>query len=184
MFWEKPGKDNTENTLQVAVKKASEKKISSIVVASNEGDTMFKLLEQDQVKKLNLVMVTHRVGFKKPGFDELTPEVRNQLEDAGVKIYTGTHLLAGVARSLRFEYGGIYPPEIMANTLRMFGQGVKVCLEIAIMSLDAGLIPYNEEIIAIGGTGRGADTAVVIQPAHSNNVFKTRVKEIICRPKL
>jgi len=79
-------------------------------------------------------------------------------------------------RSLRKEYGGQYPPEIIANTLRMFGQGVKVCLEISIMALDAGLLPYGKEVVAIGGTGRGADTAVVLEPVMDNMEVKLYTK--------
>jgi hypothetical protein len=51
------------------------------------------------------------------------------------------------------------------------------------MALDAGMIPYGEEVIAVGGTGRGADTAVIIKPAHANNILDTWISEIICKPK-
>jgi hypothetical protein len=72
---------------------------------------------------------------------------------------------------------------MMAQTLRMLGQGLKVCVEIATMALDAGLIPYGEEVVAVAGSSTGADTAVVIVPAHSNRFFDTKVKEIICKPR-
>ena len=71
----------------------------------------------------------------------------------------------------------------MAHTLRLLGQGFKVCVEIAIMAMDAGQVPANREIIAIGGTARGADTAIIITPAHSQDFFATDVKEIICLPR-
>jgi hypothetical protein len=80
------------------------------------------------------------------------------------------------------KFGGAYPVEIMAHTLRMFGQGVKVCVEVAVMALDAGLIPHGREVIAVGGTGRGADTAVVIRPAHASSIFDTYICEVICKP--
>jgi hypothetical protein len=69
-------------------------------------------------------------------------------------------------------------------TLRMFGQGMKVACEIAAMAADAGLVRTDEEIIAIGGTGRGADTAVVLQPSYVHRLFNLKVKEIICKPRL
>jgi hypothetical protein len=68
-------------------------------------------------------------------------------------------------------------------SLRILGQGFKVCVEISSMALDAGLIPYGIEVITVGGTGRGADTATVVLPAHSNQFFETKVKEIICKPR-
>ena len=94
-----------------------------------------------------------------------------------------THVLAGVARSIKQEYGGLYPAEIMAEALRTLGQGVKVSVEISVMAVDAGLIPYGKEVLAIGGTGWGADTACIIKPGHSNSVFDTDVLEVLCRPR-
>ena len=79
-------------------------------------------------------------------------------------------------------FKGTYHVEVMANTLRMFGQGVKVCTEISVMALDAGLIPYGVPVIAIGGTNKGADTSIVITPAHANRIFKTKIHEILCKP--
>ena len=78
----------------------------------------------------------------------------------------------------------MYPAEIMSGTLRMFGQGIKVCVEISIMALDAGAIPHGENVIAVTGTGRGADTAAILTPAHAAKVFKTKIHEIICKPYL
>ena len=113
----------------------------------------------------------------------MNPEMRQKLASRGVKLLTTTHLLAGVNRALRNKFQGVYPNEVVSSTLRMLGQGVKVCVEISVMALDAGLIPYGEEIIAIGGSGRGADAACVIQPEHSNHFFDTVIKEIICMPR-
>jgi len=179
MYWEKPGKSNTDATIEAALKRAEELNIKTVVVASNSGDTCRKLLG----KGLNLVCVTHHVGFSKPGEDEMSPETRKFLSSHGVKILTTTHLFAGVDRALRLKFGGVYPAEIMAQTLRIFGQGVKVAIEIACMAKDAGLIPHGEEIISIGGTAEGADAAIVILPAHSNHFFDTEVREIICMPR-
>ncbi|GAH15189.1 unnamed protein product, partial [marine sediment metagenome] len=101
-----------------------------------------------------------------------------------VAVYTGTHFLAGFGRAIRFKFGGLAPEELAANTLRIFGEGVKVCVEIAIMALDAGLIPYNKEIISIAGTGQGADTAIVCLPTHGKDFFSFEVREIICKPRI
>jgi hypothetical protein len=72
--------------------------------------------------------------------------------------------------------------EVVANTLRMFGQGMKVVCEITLMAADAGLVRTDEDIIVIGGTGRGADTAVVLKPVNSEDFFDLKVKEILCKP--
>jgi len=113
----------------------------------------------------------------------MDPAVREDLIKQGVSVLTTTHFFAGADRALRLQFGGVYPAEIMAQTLRILGQGVKVAVEISIMALDAGLIPFGREIIAIGGTAEGADAAIVIVPAHSKNFFDTQLREIICMPR-
>ena len=124
-----------------------------VLVASNTGRTAQAVL--DEVKgDLQVICVTHHVGFKEPGHDEMEPEKRQELQEQGAKVLTTTHVLAGVDRAVRNQFGGLYPPEIIASALRMLGQGVKVCVEIAIMALDGGLIPYGIQVIAIGGTSR------------------------------
>ena len=182
-FWEKSGPDNTALTVGVALRAARDGRAGSIVAASCTGRTVRELLALDP-SGIEIVCVTHHVGFGAPGVDEMGAETRAELAAKGVKVLTTTHALAGVDRSLRLQFGGVAPPEILAGALRMFGQGVKVCAEIAIMALDAGLIPYGADVVAIGGTGRGADTACVVRPAHSNNVLDTRIVEILCRPRV
>ncbi len=186
MLFEGKGEQNTEDALKVAVSKAAELGINHLVLASNTGATVEKLLKiigKEEKVSLNIVGVTHHVGFKEPGNDEMGVEVRKRLEEAGVKLLTTTHLLAGVDRALRYKFQGVYPAEIIASSLRIMGQGLKVCVEISSMALDAGLVPYGEEIIAVAGSGRGADTAVVIVPAHSNYFFDSQVKEVLCTPR-
>lgn len=178
MQWEKKGPENTAATVEAVVKRAEELAVRHVVVASNSGATAEAFLD----KGLEVACVTHQVGYREPGDDEMEPEMRRRLAENGVKVLTTTHLLAGVDRALRFKFQGVYPAEIIASALRMFGQGVKVCVEISVMALDSGLIPFGEDIVAIGGSGRGADTACVIRPAHSQNFFDTQVKEIICMP--
>jgi hypothetical protein len=52
------------------------------------------------------------------------------------------------------------------------------------MALDAGLIPFGKEIVAIAGTSSGADAALILIPAHSAYFFDTKIKEIICMPRV
>lgn len=178
MYWKSAGAIHTAKTVELALRKAEEYGIKSIVVASNSGKTA----ELVAGKVENVVCVTHAHGFKEPGVSELLSEQREALTGKNVKILSTTHVLSGAERGISRKFGGVYPIEIIANTLRIFGQGIKVTVEIAIMALDAGLIPYGEDIIAIGGTGNGADTAVVIRPAHAANILETYIAEIICKP--
>lgn len=178
-LFDSPGRENTLAAISLAAQRAKELGITTLVVASNSGFTA----EQCLGYGLDVVCVTHHVGFAGPGLDEMTSETRTALADKGVKILTTTHLFAGIDRALRIQAGGLYPAEIVGHTLRMFGQGVKVGVECSVMALDAGLIEYGKPVVAIGGTGRGADSAIVVTPKHSNQFFATKIHEIICKPR-
>jgi len=181
MYFDKPGKDNTKKTVELAINKAREKGIKHIVVASNSGDTIdfFK-----DVNDLNIICVSHCYGYPIAGQSDMPIEKRESLEKSGIKVLTTTHVLSGAERGISAKFGGAYPVEIIASTLRMFGQGTKVCVEIAVMAVDSGLIPYMEPVIAIGGTGRGADTSIIIRTSHANKILDTQIDEIICKPVL
>jgi len=198
---------STAHVIDIALKRAAELKIKDFVIASCTGKTaeIFlsrleyfiksgaqksyindPVIDKDKIKnknnQLNIVCVTHQIGFTEPNKDEMEPSKRSELENKGVKLLTATHLLAGVDRALRFQFKGVYPAEIVSSALRIFGQGMKVCIEISIMAADAGLIKAYNNNIAFGGSGSGADTAAVICAAHSQSFFETRVREIICKP--
>lgn len=180
MYFENAGKENTDKCIELALKRAEELGIQHVVVASTTGYTIERLMEKGT--SLNVVCVTHQMGFRKDVEDEFEVD-RDELMEKGVKVLTTTHLMAGLNRGVRNRYDGTSYSDVVADTLRMFSQGVKVCVEIAVMALDSGLVPPGKEAVAIGGTGRGADTALVIMPAHSQNFFETRVLETICKPR-
>lgn len=179
MYFDKPGALNTKMTAAEAIRTAKEKGIEHIVVASNTGETADLFKDSG----INIVVVTHVSGFAAKGENEMKTEKRKELEASGMKVVTASHVLSGAERGLTRKFGGVYPSEIIAFALRMLGQGVKVCVEISSMALDAGAVPYGTEIIAVGGTGRGADTAVVIRPEYTDDILNTKVCEIICKPR-
>ena len=182
VYFDSAGAGNTEETLKLAKVRAEELGIKTIVVATTVGDTAVKAAEAFKDRKV--VVVTHTTGFKGPNTQELTPENRQAIEKLGAQIFTGVHAFGGIGMAVRKSFGTHTLGDFMANTLRMFGQGMKVVVEISIMAADAGLAPTDEEVIAIAGTGRGADTAIVLNPAYAHDVFSLRVKEIICKPRL
>jgi hypothetical protein len=113
---------------------------------------------------------------------EMSQDVRLNLEKMGVKVVAATHALSGLERSIAKKYSGNYPVLLIADTLRLFGQGLKVAIEISIMAADAGAIS-GKDIISVGGTARGADCALVLKPACQSDFFDMRIREIICKPK-
>lgn len=181
VYFERPGKQNTDITLKLAFERARELGIKYVVVASSYGETAKKALEF--LDKEKLVVVTYHTGFFEEGKNTMDPEVENYLRSRGVTIVRQTHALSGVERSFTRKFGGQSRVEAVAEALRsLFGHGLKVCVEIAIMAADSGAIPI-EEVVSAGGTGRGADTAVVLRPAHMNNFFDMEIREIVCMPR-
>lgn len=177
--WEKPGPENSERAVAAAAERASELGIEEIVVASASGKTA--VLAMKAFKGCKVVVVTHHCGFSKPWQSEMKDSVADKLREHGAVVVTGSHVLSGIERSFNGKFQGIYPTQIAAETLRLFGQGVKVCVEASVMAADAGALSGGP-IVAIGGTGSGADTAVILTPAHANKFLELRVHEIICKP--
>lgn len=179
IYFRGPG-DHTDETLKAAKERADELGIRDIVVSSTEGTTALKAV--DFFDGYNVVIVTHVTGYKKPGEQEVSDERAKKILDGGGKIVTAAHAFSGVDQAIREKFDTIYPPGIIAQTLRMFSQGMKVVVEITAMASDAGQIPADKDVVAIAGSHRGADTAVVIKSANSRAIFDTVVKEIICKP--
>jgi len=180
-YFQTPGKQNTEALLKLVKAYAKANGIKDIVVASTTGKTGVKASRL--FKGLNLVVVTHFVGFKELGISEFNEENRKQILKNGAKIHTATHALSSAERAVRGKFGTIMPLEIIANTLRLFGEGTKVCVEIALMAADAGLIPVDRDVIAIAGSSRGCDTALLVKPVNSSRFFDLKVREVIAKPR-
>ena len=180
MHFDKPGPANTRAALASAFERARVLGIDEIVVASTQGDTAQQAF--DIFKDCRIVVVTYHCGFKEPFHTVMPPEKKAALEAKGMTVVMATHALSGIERAVAKKHGGIYPALLIADTLRLFGQGVKVAVEIAVMAADAGTLS-GKDIIAIGGSARGADSAVVLRPANQSDFFDLRIREIICKPR-
>ena len=180
VYFDKPGLDNTEETLRIAKERAEELGIKTILVATTRGNTGARAVEV--FKGCRVVVITHNTGFREPNAQELTEENRKAIESKGGIVLTGTHTFSGVSRALSRKFSTVTIGDIIANVLRIFGQGMKVVCEIAVMAADAGLARTDEDAMVICGTGRGADMAVVLKPVNSADFFDLRVKEILCKP--
>jgi len=180
VYFANAGEQNTDELLKFAGEYVQRENINDIVVASTTGKTGAKAAKT--FKGHNVVVVTHNFGFKEPGKTELQEEQKKQILAEGAKMFTGTHALSSIERAVRRDFGTIQPLELMANVLRRLGEGTKVCVEITIMAADAGLIPTDKDIVAIAGTGSGADTALRVRPANAAKFFDMKIREVIAKP--
>lgn len=160
-FFDQPGYQNTQKTLELAAKKAKEEKIDTIVLASTSGQTGLKA--QDFCQGFKIIAVgsyRHRSQ----------PEKFAEFEKGG-----GTVVYA--YDDVSYDY----PENLQTRFRAMAGEGGKVAIEVVVVATLAGLVKEGEKVIGIGGTYPGADTAFVIKA--TKKFDEGKVKEIICQPK-
>jgi hypothetical protein len=175
VYFEKPGKGNTAQVIQLSIERAQARGINRFVVASTRGSTARDFLNAVSGTDQRLVIVPWQFGFK--GKDQPFPqELADELRAQNHRVHFGTMLFHTT------EFYGTNAPQAMANILRTFGQGIKVCLEILLMACDGGCIGIGEKVIAVAGTVSGADTAVVATAAPTARLNALRIHEIICKP--
>ena len=175
VYFEDARAENTDTVFELVQERLNAGGINKVVLASTMGATARKAMDFFQGSGVKLVVVPHQYDFIR----EVNPfpqELVKTLRESGHEVHFGTML---------FHTENLYEsnvPTLMANLLRCFSQGVKVCFEMVLMTTDAGLLTKSEKVIAIAGTGRGADTALVMQASSSRNMKKLRVNEILCKP--
>ena len=175
VYYEKAGMENTETTLNLAMERARARNIRKIILASTRGDTARQAAEILTDSSIKMVVVPHQYGFMSPT-QRFPAELVSELSKQGHAVHFGTMLFHTE------KLYGMNTPTVMANLLRTFCQGMKVCVEIIFMVVDGGHVEPGEEVIAVTGTGRGADTALVAIAAPSTRLPDLHITEIICKP--
>jgi hypothetical protein len=177
------GPQNTGACLEL-MEKAVAAGFRHLVAASTTGDSGAQAARRLQGKEVNLVVVGHSVGFKGPNIDEFLPEHYQEITRLGGKVLKATILTHSLETSLADQFKGSAPTLLIANSLRRLGQGLKVCCEIVMEAVDAGLIPEGEEVLAVGGTARGWDTVAILKSAASKRFLQLSVLEIWGKPRV
>lgn len=181
-YFREKGAANTGKTIEIALAACKEYSVSKIVVASSTGETALRL-QAVADPSLDIIAVTYGAGIKYTDKVEAFNRNAPSLVEKGIQIVRGVHALSGVERGIENKYtSGILPLNIIADTLRLFGQGMKVCVEISTMAAEHGFLSPGNPVITLGGSGNGADTAVVIRPAYAAKIFETHIEAILCKP--
>ncbi len=178
IYFEEPGRANTEATLRLAKDRALSRGISKVVLATTTGFTAIKALEIFKSTGITLTVAAWKSRIPSNLVDQIGKEGHNCVFcDETVADF----------------------PDLSKNILRRFSEGMKVCVHIVMSATEAGLIPMDKEVIAVAGTGYykfkekggGADTAIVIEAMNSKRFFsvqpkkeeRRKIKEIICKPR-
>jgi uncharacterized protein len=182
IYFKKVGPENTEACLDLLAK-AQEEGFKHFVVASTTGDSGVKAVRRLTGPDLNLLVVGHSVGFRGPNVDEFLPEHEQEIVDRGGKVFKGTILTHSLDTSFAEMFKGSSPTLLIANTLRRLGHGLKVCCEIVMAAVDAGLIPEGEEVVAAAGSARGWDAVAIVRSAASKRFLSLVILEIWAKPR-
>jgi len=181
VYYDKRGPDNTEKTLQIAKETALKRGIKNVVVASTRGDTGLQAAKMMQNSGIKLVVVGHSTGHLEVGQQLMDIEKKKEIENLGAAVVLGPDVLTSFPGAMKAK-GRFSEQAMVAGALRMFGNGVKVCVEIVAMASDANLIPV-EDVIAVAGSSKGADTALIIAANSTNQFFDIKVREILAKPR-
>lgn len=173
-YYEDAKQDNTMETFRLAAERMEELGLKKLVLASTTGRTALKAMEYFKDQGIQLVVIPHQFGFTQKAL--FSPEILQTLKESGHEVHFGTMLFH------TDKLFGNDVPTVVANFLRCFSEGFKVCYEITMMATDAGLLVPGERVVAIAGTGKGSDTSLVMQAASSRALNRLRINEILCKP--
>ena len=184
------GEVNTARVLELARERALELGIGKMVVPSETGRSALRALEVLKGTSVHLIVVTHPpaatrgpkgdipIGLSHPAYRK----VRDYLVQKGVTVVQGTRPFGGFERWFGWETP--VPAAFVDKALELFGPGTKIAIEAAIMATDAGALEEGEEVVTLGGTYKGLDTALVVRTAGSSTLFsRFEVLEIIAKPR-
>jgi hypothetical protein len=184
LIFEEAGKHNTDATLRLAKERALALGIEQVVVASSHGYTARKAHALLAPAGIQVVAVSICHGWESEGW-VMSAQTKADLAEMGVAVHTGIHALGdGVGSAFSDKFGGRTPEEIVRHTLYRFSQGMKVAVECVLMAADAGLLDMSQEVIAVAGTGSGADTAIVCRPAYPRTFHELEIREVLAKPRV
>lgn len=216
-YFDSPGPLNTERTIELAKKRAVELEIKHVVVASLTGTSAVEVAKKMRDVSVKVVCVTFRAGpvynvksLRSQRHWKEIPELANILEqwnkqglrmiqgpnnqtrrtlgELGVTVVTATDLAYNIDASLAQSFGLKTHVKIIEGAFRfLMCPGFKVCIFTTMTAADAGAVSVDEEVVSLGGTEQGLDTALVIKPSYSDEVFHHKrgleIREIICKPR-
>jgi hypothetical protein len=182
-YFEKPGKDNTQACIDIVRHEVEENDYVNVVVASTTGKTGLMFAEALKGLGANIVVITHSAGFKEPNSQEMTEDMRMKILENGATVFTGSMPTHSLDTAFAGKFSGTHLTQVVSQSLRRFGEGCKVCCEIAMMATDAGLIHEGVEALCVAGTARGADTVAVVRGTASKRFLELKVLEILAKPR-
>lgn len=188
-YFDEPGEQNTRWVIEAVSKRLEAGGISKVIVASTSGKTAVQFA-RGLKRKVDLICVSE-APYRREWGEEwpcLKQEFRQKLEELGVTVIDrapyGLH--SSVLDAARWS--DVFAERLVKETLYSFGQGMKVAVEVALTAVACGYVNPYDDVIGVGGSGKGADTAIVLRATYPGSLFdkepgkRLEIREIIAMP--
>ncbi len=199
-FFEKPGAENTNDVISCLVDRVREGDIDSVVVASVSGRMATIVAEKvrKQGLKTKVVCVSGPKSWKKYPqyqFPLITRKEQSRLESLQVKVVNNIdEPFKPILFRDWWEKKTLKVPHPESDLFWMAlicvgGHGFRTAIEIVFMAVDAGVVQPGQNVVAVAGTGRGLDSAVVLRAGRFNEAVgrypakRLKIEEILAMPK-
>jgi uncharacterized protein len=191
-FFEKPGAENTASVVQAVRRRLRQKDIRTVLVASESGELALQLGKA--FAPSSVICVTYdpvtRQKYQKP---ELR---REELRKQGLTVVDTVPepLTRGLTFRNWWEKKTVHLAGPSADLFWMTlicvgGHGFRTAVEIVFIAVEAGAVSVGERVVSIAGTGRGADSAIVMRASRFEDAVgevprkRMKVEEILAMPK-
>ncbi|MFQ6076269.1 MAG: pyruvate kinase alpha/beta domain-containing protein [Candidatus Bathyarchaeia archaeon] len=188
-FFDEPGEQNTDDVVEAVAKRVEAGGIGHVIVASTSGETATRFAKALEGKAK--IFCVSEAPYRREWNEEwpcLKPRYREELEKLGVTIIDRVSYVfhSSVLENAKLE--GVAPEQLVKETLYSLGQGLKVAVEVVLIAVSQGYVEPYQDVIGVGGSGEGADTAAVIHATYPAQIFhkesgkRLEIREIIAMP--
>ena len=109
-YFEEQGNDYTDDLIKaVHDKLEATDDIKRVLIASSTGESALKLYGALDEFDVEIINVTHHMGFSGPNEADISEDMVKKLEDYGIRTLIGMHAFSGAARGVTNKYGGYSP---------------------------------------------------------------------------
>lgn len=188
-YFDEPGEENTPWVIEAVSQRLEDGEVKKVIVASTSGETAVEFAHS--LKARAELTCVSEAPYRREWGEEwpcLKDEFRQELERLGVTIIDRVPYIFHSSVLEAATGSGASPEQIVKETLYSFGQGMKVAVEVALTAVSCGYVTPYEDVIGVGGSGKGADTAIVLRATYPASLFdkdpakRLEIREIIAMP--
>jgi hypothetical protein len=188
-YFHEPGEENTQWVIEAVSKRLEAGGISKVIIASTSGKTAVEFVHSLK-GKAELICVSEAPYRREWGerWPCLKQTFRRELEKLGVAIIDRAPYVLHSSVLEAARWPNTSSERLVKETLYTFGQGMKVAVEIVLTAVSCGYVTPYEDVISVGGSSKGADTAIILRATYPASLFdkdpakRLEIREIIAMP--